>query len=366
MKPRILVLLSNDLVYDQRMSRMAQAWTEQGYAVTLLGRRRRHSSALGAKPYRQVRLRLLFESGKLFYIELNWRLFVYGLLARYDALCGVDLDTAPAAMALKRLKNKPYVYDAHELFPHVPEVSRRPRIQAFWQTVQDRVFRRFDAAYTVGSAIADYFEKSYHRPVGVVRNAPIRVGEPSYQPDAERFVLYQGALNEGRGLEPLLEAVQHTGSKLVLVGEGDLSASLRKQVADRELGSQVQFAGFVRPEDLPAWTRRAYLGFNVSENLGLSYYLSLNNKFFDYVQAGLPSLINDFPEYQALVAEYEVGLLLEAQSNQIAAQLNRVMNDDAFHAHMHQECLKAAKEWVWARESQKLGEIWSQVLPLPK
>lgn len=364
MKPRILVLLSNDLVYDQRMSRMAQAWTEQGYAVTLLGRRLPHSALLGDKGYRQIRMRLLFESGKLFYAELNVRLFLKGLFLPYEALCGVDLDTAPAAMALKRLKRKPYVYDAHELFPHVPEVSRRPRIQAFWQAVQDRVMQRCDAAYTVGSAIAEYFEKAYRRQVGVVRNAPIRVGEPSYEPDKERFVLYQGALNEGRGLEPLLEAVQQTGSNLVLVGEGDLSAALRQQVADRELGSQVSFVGFVRPEDLPAWTQRAYLGFNVSENLGLSYYLSLNNKFFDYVQAGLPSLINDFPEYRALLADYEVGVLLEAKSEPIAAQIARVMKDDAFHAHMHRECLKAGQEWVWARESQKLGEIWSRVLPV--
>jgi glycosyltransferase involved in cell wall biosynthesis len=363
-KPRILVLLSNDLVYDQRMARMAHAWTNHGYDVTLLGRRRRHSAPLGEKPYHQRRMTLMFDSGKLFYLELNVRLFFRGLVSAYDALCGVDLDTAPAAMALKRIKNKPYVYDAHELFPHVPEVSRRPRIQAFWQAVQDRVFARYDAAYTVGSAIAEYLEQCYQRPVGVVRNAPVRVGEPRYEPDADRFVLYQGALNEGRGLEPLLEAVQLTHSNLVLVGEGDLSATLRQQVADRDLSSQVKFAGFLRPEDLPAWTRRAYLGFNVSQNLGLSYYLSLNNKFFDYVQAGLPSLINDFPEYRALVSDFEVGTLLDAEPDQIAAHLNRLLHDDSYHLHLHHQCLEAAKEWTWEREAEKLNEIWSQVLPL--
>ncbi len=362
--PRILVLLSNDLVYDQRMAKMAEAWHRLGYEVTMLGRRRAHSPALASKPYSQKRLRLFFDSGKLFYVELNFRLWLQGLFLSFDALCGVDLDTAPAAMALARLKRKPYVYDAHELFPHVPEVVRRPRVQAIWQQVENRVFKRFDAAYTVGSAIAAHFQELHKRPVNVVRNAPVRVGEPAYEPDADRFILYQGALNEGRGLEPLLQSMMELPTRLVLVGEGDLSDSLRQQVADRELGSKVEFVGFVRPNELPAWTRRAYLGFNVSENLGLSYYLSLNNKFFDYVQAGLPSLINDFPEYRALVEEFEVGLLLQANPDEIEASARRLLSDDGLHRHLHEQCLSAAKVWTWQQESAKLAEIWSRVLPL--
>ncbi|MEM9023155.1 MAG: glycosyltransferase, partial [Bacteroidota bacterium] len=85
--------MTNDLVFDQRMSRICTSLAKAGYAVTLVGRERKGSEPLREKPFQQVRLRCFWEKGKLFYLEYNLRLFVYLLRNRFDILCAIDLDT---------------------------------------------------------------------------------------------------------------------------------------------------------------------------------------------------------------------------------------------------------------------------------
>ena len=46
------------------------------------------------------------------------------------------------------------------------------------------------------------------------------------------YILYQGVLNEGRGLEALIDAMPQVTARLVICGEGDLSVSLRERADD--------------------------------------------------------------------------------------------------------------------------------------
>lgn len=374
---RIIFTVTNDLVFDQRMQRICGSLAAAGYAVTLVGRLKKDSHTLKTEPYQQIRLqRLLFTKGKLFYLEFNLRLLWYLLFAPTDAICSIDLDTAIPGILVAKLRRKHHIFDAHELFTHVPEVARRKRVQAVWTWVQRFTFQHTDSAYTVGPAIAAYFQEHYHRPVDVVRNMPkstnaMPPGDASANPQSpsnpfawlsdKRFILYQGALNEGRGLEPLIEAMKDIPCDLVLAGEGDLSDLLRALVTQANLSHKVHFLGMIAPQQLPLLTPSAYLGYNVSENVGLSYYLSLNNKFFDYTQARLPSLVNPYPEYTKLLAEFQVGLPTEPTTASIVANANQVLGDVSLHARMKAACEAAAAHWQWEVEQQKLLLIYQNL-----
>ncbi|MCC6413323.1 MAG: glycosyltransferase, partial [Saprospiraceae bacterium] len=180
-----------------------------------------------------------------------------------------------------------------------------------------------------------------------------------------RMLLYQGALNAGRGIEALLEAMTRLeGVQLWLAGEGDLSEALRQRA--RELGlfeDKVRFLGFVKPAALKAITDQAWLGLNLLENTGLSYYYSLANKFFDNVQARVPVLTMDFPEYRALNTQHEVAVLLpEASPEAIVAAVQRLMNDAEAYLAMQKEAEKAAEIWVWEKDKQVLLGVWATVV----
>ncbi len=76
MKPKQIILtVTNDLSYDQRMQRISTTLVKIGYDVLLVGRKRSLSIPLKTMPFEQKRLRCWFNKGKLFYIEYNIRLF---------------------------------------------------------------------------------------------------------------------------------------------------------------------------------------------------------------------------------------------------------------------------------------------------
>jgi hypothetical protein len=256
----LLFAVTTDLCFDQRMQRICSSLAAAGYQVQLVGWERPTSPPLTPQPYRQHRLRGWFQRGKLFYLEYNLRLFFYLLGQKAAAWCAADLDTALPVWLRARLGGQPFVYDAHELFTEVPEVVARPAVQRLWRGVERFVVPRAQLAYTVGPALAHVFEQRYGRPFAVVRNVScLREPEPESLPPAEPhgYILYQGALNVGRGLESLLQAMPQVAGRLVICGEGDLSATLRAQAAELGLlasgsdpAGQVEFRGFVLPEAL--------------------------------------------------------------------------------------------------------------------
>lgn len=362
---KIIFTVTNDLNSDQRMIRTCTVMQNEGHEVMLVGRSRKDSSPIENKNFAQKRLYCYFQKGKFFYVEYNIRLFLFLLFEKCDALCSIDLDTALPGWMLKRIKKWRWIIDSHEWFPYVPEVSRRPVIQRFWLWVEARVIPAADAVYTVGSAIATELENRYDRKVLVIRNAPFLDSNstenaeiPNFKLPSKDFILYQGAVNEGRGLERLLDIIHDTNFHLVIAGDGDVLEELKQRVRQQNISERVHFLGFVLPQFLPFLTQKARVGYNVSEAVSRSYELSLNNKFFDYTHSLLPSVINDFIEYRNLCSEFPVGILVPHENAKIKEALELLMTDDRAHEQYQENCKKAREVWNWQIESRILHEIF--------
>lgn len=361
---KICFTVTNDLTYDQRMQRIARSLQQAGYQVTLVGRCLPNSSPLQPEVFQQVRLKCRFNKGFLFYAEYNFRLTYWLLRADIDAIGTVDLDTLAAGGIAGVLRRKIRVFDAHEYFTEVPEVVHRRFVKAFWGLVARLFLPFYQHAYTVGPALASIFTKIYRIPFEVVRNVPqssITIS-PDLPEDAPRILLYQGALNEGRGIESMLQAMQSLPDfQFWLAGEGDLSMQLREMAQHLGVADRVRFLGFVKPADLKEYTCQAWVGLNLLENRGLSYYYSLANKFFDNVQAGKPILTMDFPEYKALNQEYEVAVLLpDLNVDTLVKNINHLSTDPALYNELKTNCLQARKHWIWETDEQVLLGVWER------
>ncbi len=357
---RISFTVVNDLSYDQRMQRICGTLARAGYSVTLIGRTLTGSKALPEFPFTCIRLPFLFRSGKAFYMELQIRLFFYLLFHRFDIYGAVDLDTLLPNLLVARLKGKKLVYDAHEYFTEVPEVVHRPLVQKIWLGIEKFCVPRVDLAYTVSPGLADLFEEKYQKPFAVIRNLPLRdlsIKKGNHEPP---FILYQGALNEGRCLEMLLPAVQGLPLQVWIAGEGDLGSGLRQLCRDLKMEEQVKFLGYVSPEELRKITPQAYLGFNVLENRGLSYYYSLANKCFDYLQAGVPCLCSPFPEYIRLAQEYPALIFAAAHSEEIRLAITRLLNDPEIYQQLVAACIPAGENLNWESEEPLLLALYEK------
>ena len=358
---RIVCLVTNDLSSDQRMDRICTTLVEDGHEVTLVGRELPNSAPLADKLYAQYRIRCRYTVGKRFYAEYNYRVWRTVRQWDYDIICAVDLDTLLAGTLLRGASAK-LVYDAHEWFSETPEVVHRPLIRGSWRGLGRALVPRTDARYTVGPELAKELENDYGCAFATVRNVPRRTVE-SITENSGGVILYQGMLNPGRGLE---EAITAMGSlpdlRLWIVGSGPEEQNLHR-LADRlGVSERVWFAGFRPPEELPELTRQAWLGLNLLRADSPSYYYSLANKSLDYVQAGLPSVQMDFPEYRALNDRYGCYVLLEELTPAaLSACIRQLTVDGAAYRTLRENCRAAAKELCWEREAPKLLAIYRRL-----
>lgn len=362
MRKRIIFTVTNDLTYDQRMIRICSTLANQGFEVQLIGRQRISSVPLSVQAFQQKRLKCFFEKGKLFYLEYNLRLFFFLLSTRFDGICAIDLDTIAPAWLICRLRSKVLIYDAHEYFTEVPEVVNRPMVKKIWTRLETAVVPRLQYAYTVSQSIASLFEKKYGTPFDVIRNVPFKKKKSDHNSHKENIIIYQGALNEGRGLEAAIAAMQWVDAQLWLAGEGDLSDELRQLTEQLQLENKVQFKGFIQPAQLDKLTNQAKIGLNLLENRGLSYYYSLANKAFDYIQAGIPTINMDFPEYRRLNEQFETAVLLhELKPERIAACINDLLQDKTKYEKLRGNCQQAAQVFVWEKEAEKLVAFYQNI-----
>lgn len=359
---KLVFTVTNDLLYDQRMQRICRTLQEAGHEVSLIGRLKKNSAALASESYQQIRLKCRFEKGKLFYLEYNLRLLFYlWFHPAFDIYTGIDLDTIAPNLLIARLKGKKCYYDAHEYFSELPELVHRPSTKFVWEMLAKICIPGVDQAYTVGPALAQVFQERYGIPFGVVRNVPWKAEADTQVPHSSLpIILYQGVLNVGRGLETAIEAMQKMkGVQLFLAGEGDLSKSLRQLAHDLGVEHQVRFLGYKTPAELKAITREASIGLNLLENLGLNYYYSLANKAFDYVQAGIPSIQMNFPEYLALQEEHRVFYLINRLDVDVLVQaIEHLLADHQLYLILQENCKQAAAEWCWEKEREHLIKLY--------
>ena len=366
---RVVLSVTNDLVTDQRVHRSCMALHEAGHQVTLVGRLLPESLPLD-RPYHTRRMRLLFRKKAVFYAEYNIRLFFLLLFSHVDVFYANDTDTLPANYWAARLRHKPLFFDAHEMFPEVPELVGRPRVKAFWTRIEDRYIPRVDAAVTVCQSIADIYKQRYGIHMDVVRNVPMpRAEVPTVTHPIEKngryMLLYQGAVNLGRGIEPMLDAMPYLPDCLfVVAGVGDKYEELRSMAAQRGLDGQVLFLGRLPLEELRQVTLQADLGISFLENLGLNYYYSLPNRLADFAQAGVPVVATDFPEIRRVVEGYGIGTLVPdsvtslstAQPKQIADIIHSTLHywQTIDPAEKQRRFERAANDLSWENDKQVL------------
>ena len=292
---KVILSVTNDLVTDNRVHKVAQSLQSFGFEVFLVGRKLPDSQPVNKRVYETHRMKLLFTKGPLFYAEYNFRLFFFLFFHQADIFLSNDLDSLTANYLAAKLKQKILVYDSHELFTQLPELINRPKTQAIWQRMEQAILPKIKYAYTVCESIASTYYQQYSTPFRVVRNIPERQQKTTIsaanniRTDNRKIILYQGSLNIGRGLEYAIKAMRHLdGTRLIIVGDGDISIPLKQLTADLELQDRITFLGKIPLDEMKLYTAQADLGISIEEDLGLNYRYALPNKLFDYIQQEIP------------------------------------------------------------------------------
>lgn len=358
---KIIVSVTNDLSTDQRVDKVCCTLHKNGFEIVLIGRKLKNSQPLN-RNYSTKRIRLFFNKGFLFYAEYNFRLFFILFFSKKDILLSNDLDTLLPNFLVSWLQGKKIVYDSHELFPEIPELVHKPLVKKCWSNLEAWILPKLKNSYTVCKSIAAFYHKEHQTDFKTIMNLPrekeIQLGMFPFNTKDKKIILYQGAVNLGRGLELMIDTMPYLkNTLLVIIGDGDIIDDLKQCVHEKKLNNYIYFLGKISPIELHKLTPLADLGISVEEDLGLNYRYALPNKIFDYIQAEVPILVSNLPEMKQIVLNYKVGEIVKSRNpKELATQIKRLLEKD-----FSTELKKAKKELVWEKQEEKLLSIFNNL-----
>ena len=360
---KILVAVTNDISTDYRVHKICNYLISKKYDVVVYGRILSNTITV-QRDYKIVRKKHIFNNNFLFYAEFNIKLFFYLIFRKYDYILSNDLDTLPACFFVSTIKNTDLVYDSHELFSEGPELQGRKFVQGFWRKLEDFFLPKVKNAYTVSQSIVDFYDDKYQNKMGLIRNIPLKndvleVDEVTF-PTTKRTILYQGVLNPGRGLKPMIKALKFIDDlDLIIIGYGKVTEELKAFVSEEKMNERVHFLGRISRDKLFNYTKKATLGMVLEEPLGLSFQYSLPNKLFDYIHAGIPIVAGNLPEITRIIKEHKVGVIVDDYSpEKIALAINNLLNDAALLSEIKKNQQKAKEILCWEKESKKLDNYF--------
>ncbi|WP_201750555.1 glycosyltransferase [Senegalia massiliensis] len=315
---------------------------------------------------------LFLKKANLMKIYIRFMIFVRmireGLKKDYNIYHSNDLNTLPQGYICKLFKRTKLVYDSHEV-----QTDRTGYVGKQYYYLEKFLITKIDKMIMTTDTRADYTKKLYNiKKPEVIHNYPFykEINEEfdlrkiANIDESEPILLYQGGIQEGRGIEKIVEAIPYFDRGIVVfLGDGKLKPKIIDMVKEMKLEEKVRFIPKVPVNDLPKYTKNAYLGFQVLQNICFNHYSTLSNKLFEYMMAEVPVIASDFPEIKKVVKGEGTGLAVNTEdSKEIAKVVNILLNDKDKWKEAKLNCKKVKKIYNWENEKEKFIGIYEDII----
>lgn len=375
------MVLGNPFINDNRVLREATTLAEAGYIVKIYASYSndlpKHQKING---YEVVRLKVRnYSPFGLSPFKFSRALNIL-ISEKPDIYHAHDLDTLLICyLAGKRTKAK-IVYDAHEYWPSrtsfnnkflgfIKNLIREP----LFRIMERLLIKKVDAVISANESSATAYSNYYKikKPTALYNFHSLEnqknsnVLRKSLGLENKKIILFLGGINKGRGILQLVESLKlfPEDFHLVFLGEGPYKREGEQLAEKLNLSSRVHFLKAVRPNDVVKWASSASVGVSPIQNISKSYYFSSPNKVFEYIMAGLPIAVSNFPEMKKVLSKYEVGETFDPDDpKSIAQAIKRIFDDNTRYQKLKDNALKAAREeYNWEKESTKLINLYKNL-----
>lgn len=300
------------------------------------------------------------------HLGLLWQL----VRSKPDVVHGHDVNTLPTAWLASVIARVPLVYDAHEISTDREGYASFRKLVGW---VEKKLMPRAAGTITTTDIRAKFFALAYKvpRPL-VLQNRPRLIQVPRSEKIRDELgleqpwpiVLYQGGLQQGRGLERIVSAAQFVDKAyFVFIGGGRLELPLKEQVVRLGLEEQVHFIDTVSLDDLPHYSASADIGVQAIENTCLNHYSTDSNKLFEYMMAGLPIVATNLPEIRKVVHQFDFGLTVPpADTDALAQAINQLVEDADLRQRYGINAVKGGQQLNWEEQESSLVTMYEDIL----
>jgi glycosyltransferase involved in cell wall biosynthesis len=280
-----------------------------------------------------------------------------------------DPELIPSGLLLARL-GKRVIYDAHESVPDdiLLKTWIRPRLRApvsgLAAAVERAAARRFAAVVaatpTIGARFAEYGARTI-----VVSNFP-RIEELPAAGRAgaakERAVCYVGSISEIRGADVMVQAMEEVDGVLLLAGSFS-SPELRARLAASPGWKRVIELGYIGLAELGRTLARSRAGLALLAPTP-TYIVSQPTKVYEYMAAGVPAIVSDFPLWRGIVEENGCGLCVDPTNPlEVRRAIGWILDHPAEADAMGRNGRRAVeRHYRWEPEADRLLALYEGLL----
>jgi glycosyltransferase involved in cell wall biosynthesis len=254
----------------------------------------------------------------------------FAISEKYDVLFAT---TTPLTAGLpgifaRWLKGQVFVFEVRDLWPELPRamgVIRNPAVLWFMSLLEFASYRSAHKLIGLSPGIVDGIARRGvpRKKIELVPNGaslevfaqPSVPWRPAGAGEGDLLAVFTGTHGVANGLSSVLDAAKElkargrTDIKLLLVGDGKQKAQLLERAAAEKLDC-VLFHPPVEKSRLVGLMAAADVGMQILADVPAFYYGTSPNKFFDYLAAGKPVLIN-YPGWVAdLVNREKCGVVV--------------------------------------------------------
>ncbi len=349
----ILLLFFGDATRDRRVQNFARHFSTEGWKVEI------------------VPIQPTATHGPRKFFEYHRRIQHAVREKRADVVLACDLFSLSAAAWMKRAgRARILIYDAREIYTELPSVAKRPLSKFVWRTLERRGLIRTNLIIVTAPNDADAVRSvhSFLPRSALVRNLPWR--EPEIVPDKAflnalgipedaKTAVYLGGLQQGRGLEKLIEAMNSSPYHLLLIGDGNLRSRLEARAM-----SNIHFAGSMQSDEALRVVAACNVGMSLIEPVSLSYELALPSKHFEYMMCGIPIVSSRIPHVLDLFRDEQwIKYVDESDANSISEGIRNAITNANQKELVEREKFLALNEYHFEHDARTLKGALNTFFP---
>lgn len=391
----VVVLVSNDCEYDNRVQKTVKALCSNGCTVilnTVYKKNKIKLSFLGVEQFsieskfwnpsssvdrllkiipkkikKKVKPGFLKYYRYLSYTNL-WKNETYP--ESLNVIIANDLITLPVGVLIKKKHpNIKLVYDSHEYELHrMPPLTKLNKL--FVRGLEGFCIRYCDDIITCSQYIADEMQQIYGTdPISCIYNSPsidkLPIGKNHLRDDLKLesdsiILLHVGKLTYGRGIEVIAHYLRDLPNvHLVNLGGWDntYKAEIHNLIEKLNIKNQVHLLNPIPPNYVVDYIKSADIGLISIEDLTKSYEYSMPNKLFEMSFAKIPIMINKDLKCASLVREHNFGIDFDIYDfNSFKSTIESILKTkESFY---NQESFNEfSKVYSWKTQEKKLINI---------
>lgn len=238
------------------------------------------------------------------------------------------------------------------------EKDKQKRPLNFMRRLEDYALKNANITYTTSKCLAVSLAKTYNAPepkvVYNVFDNDENIHKDKKFNDPVKLVWFSQTIGEGRGLEEFIELMVNSKANFELNLIGEINLNYKNLLVSKTQNKfLITFHELVKPNHLLKKLTEFDIGLALEQTTPASRNLTITNKFFQYLNAGLPIICSKTEGQEEIFNLHQPGIMLNDKSSDLN-DIDEFLTDERKLNYKRQMAIKTAITYHWQNEKMKL------------